>query len=128
MLVKVQNLQIIRPTQQIVTKRNKKIIIDNKFLPNRIRNVAETLGRRQVGRQLVLVQPSRRFESFRPRIKKYPPRSGYFFVLVEMVRTLCSNRASELRLECFCRRLKICRQNTELPLHANEQDTSAPEY
>ncbi len=39
----------------------------------------DVMGRRQVVRQLVLVQPSRRFESFRPSLKK-DSRKRVFFV------------------------------------------------
>lgn len=46
-----------------------KIIIDNEDLLSKIINVTDIMGRRQVVRQLVLVQPSRRFESFRPSQK-----------------------------------------------------------
>ena len=58
--------------------------LDNEILCNRIIDVAEIMGRRQVVRQLVLVQPSRRFESFRPRFNiitiKIPPRVVFFIV------------------------------------------------
>ena len=84
------------------------------------------MGRRQVVRQLVLVQPSQRFESFRPRILKKSSNELFFNILFSAVdENQGSNRARELRLESFAKD-KVLKQNLELPLNATEQDTFAP--
>ena len=84
------------------------------------------MGRRQVVRQLVLVQPSQRFESFRPRILKKSSLELFFNILLgAMDENRGSNRARELRLESFAKSSAL-KQNLELPLNATEQDTSAP--
>ena len=60
------------------------------------------MGRRQVVRQLVLVQPSQRFESFRPRILKKSSLELFFNVFFRAVdKNRGSNRARELRLVYF---------------------------
>ena len=78
-----------------------------------------------VGRASPLQGEGQKFESSNAHHKKdndicYCP----FYIDVLIKRTFFwSSSASELRLEWFCQRLKICRQNPELPLNANEQDS-----
>ena len=58
--------------------------------------ISDPLGRRQVVRQLVLVQPSQRFESFRPRILKKSSLELFFNVLLgAMDESQGSNRARD---------------------------------
>ena len=58
-----------------------------------------------------------------PQNKKRPANAGFFYSMWRWMRTVGENRASELRLECFCLKwYNHWKQNTKLPLHANEQD------
>ena len=65
----------------------------------------------------------RGFEPHHPPHKKdFGFCQGLFYLRDEDENPFEGSSASELRLECFCDWTKSKKQNTELPLNANEQD------
>ena len=63
------------------------------------------------------------FESHQaPHKKDFGFCQGLFYLSDEDENPFEGSSASELRLECFCDWTKSKKQNTELPLNANEQD------
>ena len=64
------------------------------------------------------------FESHQaPHKKDFGFCQGLFYLSDEDENPFEGSSASELRLECFCDWTKSKKQNTELPLKANEQDS-----
>ena len=59
-----------------------------------------------------------------PHKKDFGFCQGLFYLRDEGENPFEGSSASELRLECFCDWTKSKKQNTELPLNANEQDTN----